>query len=282
MENSKMETITLKLIQSQFFANPLRIIKSLLGQDVEIDSYHVQPLIIQNGYSIVVVKYKTFVPSDFKIYWIKKSDVKLLSELTNLYAVKLNGYNVMIYNFKYSSQYNNYIPLKINFNYDVTNTEFKFKGSVQKNILNSLITTLHLPTKNTYSFDLELPDKLYDTKDEIIEELDRKALISKYKMLIRLHKEITIKDIIIIEEFTDSIDEEINMGYLIDWRKFVKGIRSFPIFGVIFIHSERNPFDIVFISTNIFRINKDEIESIDKLLKYDYINYLNQLHEMNF
>jgi hypothetical protein len=67
-------------------------------------------------------------------------------------------------------------------------------------------------------------------------------------------------------------------GYIIDWEHLSKE-RSLK--GILLIQPDRLPFSVLFIPSQMHRINEIELETIDKLLQMDFINYMNYYYIVN-
>jgi hypothetical protein len=256
---------------------PVSTIKSLLGKDIKITSIKTNDIVLYDDTVIVDVEYSDIPIPGALIFYIPIKQFKPIIPDSTTYVITVNGCSVKV-QLRTNIRFKEIIPLRINkvmANNTVDNEQvdqqFPYFGVVVKSPLSYFCTIIKYPNTHYLLYEPISIEKIYPEGFVPSKTIDTDKIIGSYLSCIRNISSLNfITDIVAASSLEKCT--EYTKGYLIDW-KFLKD--SELLKGIILVQPERLPYLVVFIPSQSYRIDKDELASINRFLDMEYINYMN-------
>jgi hypothetical protein len=276
------KTQRLAISYKQYNLKPISTIKSLLGYDVKIISIKTNDVVLSNESVVVDVEYSDIPIDSSIIHYIPVSKFKQIipNGTTCVVMVKERPVKVTLR----ENPYKRIIPLRINkvqpnntIESEQADQTFSYFGIVVKNPLSYYCTIVKHPGMFSIQFDPPKVDKIYPDGFKFEHKITEEKMMKSYQNTI---KKISSLGMITGINKANSLEEcsEYTKGYIIDWEHLSK---EKSLKGVLLIQPDRLPFSVLFIPSQMHRINEIELENIDKLLQMDFINYMNYNYIVN-
>ena len=272
-----METTKRLLIPYyEYNVNHIQAVKSLLGNNSEIENIVKNDIILNDGSLLVDVQYKTIGINPIETYFIKTTDVKPVSPNSPYSGVRINDCNVLINTVALDkTKYKEYIPIQIIPRDVLTDYKhFLYVGNIVRSGMHNFSTVM----MNTYKFTVNEIKPLYpkDYKPQTV--ISDEIMIQKYTTTVEKNG-ISLNSRMVNKVKTIAECKNELCPYLINFNELKKEPN---LSGVIVGNPFRNTaYDIVFIPTTMFAITKDMLDSLERFLQQEEVNRINYDYFMN-
>lgn len=266
----------LKLLQNDFYINPMKTIQSFLGSDTNIIKYTVNNIYI-DGYVIVDVDYTNLELDLLKIYWVQFKDCKLLNiKKSNAYICNIDGFNVcVIINKQYDD--NKWLALNIKPTIQTQRGDvfYKYYGMI-------LDTPFHAASTEIFNYNHQ-PITTNLSKCNVDTELFPDDVVNKayndinnmftYKSTLQA---LTTQELIKIQSLDEGTDK--NKLYLIDIRNITnpeqyKGFLACSQY-------RNNPWEVLYIRIPNYVLSSTKVDYLKWFMLNDYNNYLQWIEKL--
>lgn len=266
---SLIKTSRILVYDSMFNTKPVQAIKSLLGSNVKIVKYAKSDVIRDDNLCVVDVAYQSIELNPLKIYFVPVSDVKPIAPSSAEHATRIDECNVIV-NLQGidKSMYKKYYPIRVMRMDRVEEKKYyQYYGMIVKSPLSSICT----PLMSKDVINIPITDKLYPSGFDPKESVSNDDTTLHYTFALKKFPLLSsVKSIQNVKSLSDCTNKF--TAYIIDWNQLKE---QQQLHGIIMTQPTRKIFSVLYVPTDMFTINRDEIENITKLLEFDKENYLN-------
>ena len=251
-------------------------ITDIIGTNCVIKNVERLPIIQDNNY-IFDISFSRLSLNPLKFYIINTDELKLISEYSTDYYIKIDNISVKICANVQEDELKKHKQILVQVNKTLSTDQinhdyFKYYGIIVKNPLHDYISILGM----TYGYRLNTTN-LNDYVDCPVEIFKKEEIDMEYSRF--LSNTIYGKQYNIIEDIKEQNEiKSKSIGYRISALK----ITQFPINGIVFISKKRkNIYDVVIGINNNFSISEPQWQTIMNFLKQEYENYNNFVSTIN-
>ena len=253
------------LVHSRLFeSNPLKYIKSLIGEEVTNVSYTVNDVIFPDNKIVVDVKYDKVIIPSLKTVYIDVSTLKRLGVENNKFIFEYNKIPICIYVSPSKLRNVKTIPVTI-WPYTRNDTFYSYIARIKLEPLHAYSTML----SSEYNID-KVHAALAITKPEKVKELyDEKETINAYQNEIsQFESMININNLKMIKKFNETKNSNAFTGFVMSY----KILPDAEINGHIIIIEHRRSDLLFYYPNNSNMIYADEIQFIKEFMAFDESN----------
>ena len=268
--NEFIEKQRIKIPVELFERKAFGAITDIIGTNCVIKNVERLPIVQDNNY-IFDVSFSRLSLNPLKFYVINTSELKLISEYSTDFYVKIDNISVKINANMQEDDLKKRKKIMVQVNKTLTTDQvnhdyFKYYGILVKNPLHDYISILGM--SYGYRLNTTEPGNLSDSKVEIFRKEEIEIEYSRF-----LSNTIYGKQYSVIEDVSEQSQiKSKSVCYRISALK----INQFPINGIVFISKKRkNVFDVVIGINNNFSVSRPQWLTILNFLKQEQENYSN-------
>lgn len=276
-KNGNVQTKRLKILQNDFYNNPIKTIQSFIGSSANIIKYNVNNIYI-DGYLIVDVSYTVLDIDIMKIYWVQFKDCKLLNiKKSNAYICQIDNFNVCVIINDKPDDENKWLAMNIKPTIPTQRGDvlYKYYGVIVDTPYHQANTQLF---NHSHKFeDLNIED--YNICDVLFpNNIIQKSYndinnIFVYKSTLQ---SLTSQEVIRINSLDEGTDK--NKLYVLDIRTVTKP-EHYKGFLACSQYREY-PWDVLYINIPNYTLTTEKINYLKWFMLNDYNNYIEWLQKI--